>query len=125
RTVTFNAENAVIELERLTRTAEEPGGDRKSIIGDLTTAVLSKVEQLPAERWPELVATINRLAAGGHLQVTSFDSEEQEAIELLGADGRLEPGAGDYLMINEASVLGTKLSLVMERSADHEIELGD
>ena len=128
---TFTAGNAVLELERMTRPAYVPveeGDDRKSIIGDLAELIIADMQQLPSEKWGDAVRVVRRLADQRHIQMLSFDPAEQSLIRDAGWDGRLLEHSGDYLHFNEASVLSTKLNLIIRPEGSLTIdvtELGD
>lgn len=128
---TFTAANAVLELERMTRPAYVPvseGDDRKSIIGDLAELIVADMQQLPAGKWGDAVRVVRRLADQRHIQLLSFDAAEQSLIREAGWDGRLLEHDGDYLHFNEASVLSTKLNLIIRPEGSLAVditELGD
>lgn len=126
--LTFTPENAILQLEGVTRQSFEPAEDRKSVIGDLAFALLDEIGALPRSEWGTLAAALRELAAGGHVQVISFDANEQALVRDAGWHGALEPGAGDYLHFNEASVNSTKLNLIVQPEATYSIDvsaLGD
>lgn len=112
--VTFAPDNAVLELERLTRQPFEPGTDRKSIIGDLAGEVLQSIQELPSEKWGSAVSTLMDLGEERHLQVLSFDPLEQTLLRDVGWDGRLRANSGDFIHLSEASVHSTKLNLIIQ-----------
>jgi hypothetical protein len=125
----FTPGNAVLELERMTRPAYvEAADDRKSIIGDLASLVLSDLLVLPSEQWADAIRTVRRMGTERHVQLFSFDPEEQSLIADVGWDGRLYEAETDYLHFNEASVLSTKLNLIIHPAGTLSIdvtELGD
>lgn len=127
--VTFDADNAVLELETFTRPAYEPAdGDRKSVIGQLANVVISDLLKLPSEKWADAVDVVRDLGAERHIQVLSFRPEEQTIIRDVRWDGRLESPPGDFVQFNEASVMSTKLNLIIKPTGDYTIdvnELGD
>lgn len=123
--VTFDTNNAVIELERLTRQSFEPASDRKSVIGDLAQALMSDLLHLPSEKWAQAVDTVRRLGRERHVQVLSFHAEEQTLIRDLNWDGRLRSPEGDFLHFNEASVNSTKLNLIIKPEGTYRIEVNE
>lgn len=127
--VTFDAETAVLQLEAFTRPAYEPAdGDRKSVIGQLANVVISDLLKLPSEKWADAVDVVRDLGAERHIQVLSFRPEEQTIIRDVRWDGRIESPAGDFVQFNEASVMSTKLNLIIKPTGDYAIdvnELGD
>jgi hypothetical protein len=121
--VTFTAQNAVLELEGLTRPSFEPASDRKSVVGDLAQAVLTDLVHLPSSKWAKAVNTVRALGHQGDIQVLSYDAGEQTLIRDVGWDGRLRNQPGDYLNFNEASVNSTKLNLILQRSGTLHIDI--
>ena len=126
--VTFDSTNAVLQLEQLTRQPFEPASDRKSVIGDLAQTVLADLLHLPAGKWAQAIETVRALGRERHVQVLSFNVEEQTLIRDVSWDGRLQDFAGDYFQFNEASVNSTKLNLIIKPQGSLRIdinELGD
>lgn len=126
--VTFTPSNAVLQLEALTRQPFEGTDDRKSVIATLAESLLADILHLPSDRWDEGVKVIRGLGAERHIQVLSFDAPEQTIIRDFGWDGALRKPKGDYLHFNEASVLSTKLSLIVQPFGKYTVdvsELGD
>jgi hypothetical protein len=127
--VTFTTENAVLLLEALTRPATEtPDPERKSIIGELAQVIISDLLKLPSAKWADAVDVVRDLGHERHIQVLSFDPEEQTIIRDFRWDGRIEGPASDYVMFNEASLLSTKLNLLIQPEGEYTIdvhELGD
>ncbi len=126
--VTFSTGDAVLQLEALTRQPFDPLDDRKSVIGELAQAVLTDLLNLPSGRWADAVDVVRKLGAERHVQVFSFSPAEQTLLRDAGWDGRLKTGGRDYLQVNEASVLSTKLNLIIKPEGSLKIdinELGD
>jgi hypothetical protein len=128
--VTFSEDNAVLELERVTRRPFDAVAvsDRKSVIGDLAELLLDEVLDLPSNRWDELADTVLRLGGDRHIQVLMLDAAEQTLVRDIGWSGDLQRPPGDYLHFNEANLNGTKLNLIIQPEAVYRIdvtELGD
>jgi hypothetical protein len=126
--VTFTPDNAVIQMEALTRQSFEPTQDRKSVIGTLAEAVIGDLLHLPSDKWSDAINVMRDLGAEKHIQVLSYDPEEQTAIRDVGWDGRLSETKTDYVQFNEASVLSTKLNLIVKPEGEYTIDvnaLGD
>jgi hypothetical protein len=124
--VTFDATNAVLEMERLTRQSFEPTSDRKSVIGQLADAVLSDLLALPSEKWGEAIRTVRRLGDEKHIQLLMRSPEEQTLVRGTGWDGHLQTGDfGDYLQFNEASVNSTKLNLIVRPEGTLSIDVSE
>jgi len=126
--ITFTPSNAVLQLEALTRQAFDPTEDRKSVIGDLAREVVADMLHLPSEKWADAINAVSELGEQRHIQVFSYRPEEQTVLRDIGWDGRLQATKGDYLHFNEASVLSTKLNLIVKPEGTYTIdvtELGD
>lgn len=121
--ITFTGDNAVLELERLTRQGFEEDDDRKSVIGDLAQLLISDLQSLPPEKWEAAVTAIRALGAERHIQLLSFHAEEQTLIRDAGWDGALRRPAGDFLHLAEASVNSTKLNLIIAPEAVYHVEI--
>lgn len=121
--VTFDEGNAILTLESLTRQAFDPGGDRKSVIGDLAEQVMADLLHLPSDRWATAVDIVRDLGAERHIQVLSFDPAEQTIIRDFGWDGRINRTSRDYLQFNESSVASTKLNLIVKPVGTYTIAL--
>jgi len=123
--VTFTEDNAVLELERVTRQPFEAGQDKKAPVGDLATQVIYDVLSLPADRWIDLVTTVQELGDQRHLQLLFFDPREQTLVRDLGWSGALETPATDFMHFSEASVNSTKLNLLVHPEGTYRIEVSE
>lgn len=126
--ITFDADNAIILLEQLTRQAFEPTDDRKSVVGELANVIIADLLRLPSGKWATAVDVMRRLGEERHIQILSFDPQEQTIIRDVRWDGRIETPRGDFVEMNEASVLSTKLNLLIKPDAEYHVDvsaLGD
>jgi hypothetical protein len=123
--VTFDRGNAVLLLESLTRQPFEPTDDRKSVVGDLAQKVIEDLLKLPSSEWAHAVEVVRQLGEERHIQVLSFDPREQTIIRDVRWDGRMEQSAGDYLQFNEASLLSTKLNLLIQPEGTLTVDVND
>ncbi len=123
--VTFDEDNAVLELERVTRQPFERGQDKKAPVGDLATQVIFDVLRLPADRWVDLAETVQRLGDERHLQLLFFDPREQTLVRDLGWSGSLETPGTDFVHFSEASVNSTKLNLLVQPEGAYRIEVSE
>lgn len=121
--VTFEPNIAVLQLEQLTRHAFEPTDDRKSVIGDLAERLLATLLTLPSSKWADAVSIVRNLGHERHIQVLSYDPEEQTLLRDFGWDGRLAPTDSDFVQFNEASVLSTKLNLIIQPEGAYRVDL--
>lgn len=126
--VTFTPSNAVLQLEALTRQAFDPSEDRKSVVGDLAREIVADMLHLPSEKWADAINAVSELGEQRHVQVFSYRPEEQTVLRDIGWDGRLNPTRGDFLHFSEASVLSTKLNLIVKPEGTYTVDvspLGD
>ncbi len=122
--VRLTSENAVMELERVTRAPPDTWRRSKEAVGTLQGALLRDIVTLPASRWDELVRAVTEMGNGRHLQVLLFDAASQALVDEVGWGGAMLDPGGDYLHVNEASVNSTKLNLVFAPTATYDIEVG-
>jgi hypothetical protein len=77
---------------------------------------MERISNLPPERWPELIATLNGLAAERHLQTFFNNEAAQNEIDRVGWSGALNPaGMLDHLMEVESNYWGTKSNYFLAR----------
>ena len=113
--VTVTAQNALEVIEEHTRTAQDPGTDRKALVGLLAEELLSRLMDTPSERWMPLVDVLERLRDQRQILLFAHDPEMQLVAQRLGLDGALETPEGDYFMLVDASVNSTKLNIVLDQ----------
>ena len=123
--VTVTSENAFDVTEEHTRVPFEPQGDRKEFVALLADAVLERVLRPAPGIWSPLVQAIQELGEEKDLLLYSHDPKQQELIRQFGWDGEVAYSSGDFLMLVDASLNGTKLNAVLEQSIDIEIRLSD
>jgi hypothetical protein len=121
--ITFTPDNAVLELERLTRQSFDQSEDRKSVIGDLAHVLLQDIVHVPSDRWDELFDVVRGLGDERHIQLLSFDEKERALVRDAGWSGELLTTASDYLHFNEASLNSTKLNLLIQPEGEYSIDL--
>lgn len=123
--VTVTSENAFEVTEERTRAPFEPQGDRKEFVVLLAQEVLDRVLRPAPGSWSPLVAAIQELGEEKDLLLYSRDPQQQELIRQFGWDGEVNYSSGDFLMLVDASLNGTKLNAVLEESVDIEIRLSE
>lgn len=122
--VKLTSENAVMELERVTRAPSDTWRRSKAAVGLLQEALLRDILELPVSRWTDLAEVVQELGDERHIQAMFFNPGAQRLVTDIGWDGRLlAPGEGDYLQFNEASVNSTKLNVVFAPTATYDIEV--
>ncbi len=121
---TFTSDNAILELERLTRRPFDPASpDRKAAVGELARALIPRVLSTPPTQWDGLSRTLGELIGGKDLMIWSPDPQQERAIAALGADGAVRAVPSDYLMLVDGSVQSTKLNLIIHPQVDLNVKL--
>ena len=116
--VTVSADNAFDVIEEHTRSAPEPDGDRKALVGLLADEIFSRLMHLPSAQWTSLIDTLERLRSQRQLAFFSHAATIQTLSGRLALAGALVETSGDYIMLVDANVHSTKLNIVLEQSID-------
>lgn len=115
----------IYELENIiTRPTYEIREGRKSILGPLMNSMLANMMGSPKTKWAEFFTIFTESIREKHLLMYFFDAEKQTAVEALGAAGRINAYAGDYLHINDTNFAGAKSNLFVEQEVAQEISVG-
>lgn len=109
--------------EEYTRGPSAPRTDRKAFVALLAHEVLDRALHPAPGQWSQLIDLIQRLGDEKDLLVYSQDPQQQELISRLGWGGEVGYAGGDFLMLVDASVNGTKLNAVVEESMDLDVRL--
>lgn len=126
----FSAENdprcdcpqVIYELENIiTRPTYEIREGRKSILGPLMNSMLANMMGSPKSKWPEFFTIFTDAIREKHLLMYFFDADKQQAVETLGAAGRIVDYPGDYMHINDTNFAGAKSNLFVESEVTQEI----
>ncbi len=126
--VTVDQSNVMDTTEALTRTALEPGSDRKAFAAYLAEEMLHRLMSLPSSQWSPLLDTVQKLRDSKTVLFYSFDPAVESLTQSMGLDGALQGRPGDYLMPVEASVNSTKLNIAIDKRMQMQValdELGD
>jgi hypothetical protein len=127
----FRTGDAILQLEGLTRAAFEPftpGGvepNRKDIVGTLAQRLIAELQRLPASKWADAVDALRHLGEQRHIQVFSYDPREQTLLRDVAWDGSVRPGRDDFVQFNDASVMSTKLNLIMEVGGTYRVDVSE
>lgn len=98
--------------------------DRKSVIGDLISAIMVKaLSSSPKEYWGPLFQSIIAQTQQKHIMFKLYDEQAQQGIIALNAAGQIRPFEGDYLHINEVNFSGAKVNIFMEEKVDNEYKV--
>ncbi len=120
-----NCPQVIYELENsISRPVNYVKTDRKSIIGDLISAIMVKaLSSSPKLYWGPLFQSIIAQANEKHMLFYLYDDAAQQGIEGLNVAGRIKPFDGDYLHINETNFSGAKVNIFMQEMVDSEYEV--
>jgi len=130
----FSAENdprcdcpqVIYELENIiTRPTYEIREGRKSILGPLMNSMLANMMGSPKAKWAEFFNIFTESVNQKHLLMYFNDESKQNAVEVLGAAGRINSYSGDYLHINDTNFAGAKSNLFVENEVAQEITRND
>lgn len=115
----------IYELENdISRPVNYIKTDRKSIIGDLISAIMVKaLSSSPQQYWGPLFQSIIAQTQQKHIMFKLYDDQAQQGIVALNAAGQIQPFEGDYLHINEVNFSGAKVNIFMEEEVDNEYEI--
>lgn len=112
----------IYELENIiTRPTYEIREGRKSILGPLMNSMLRNIMGSPKAKWAEFFTAFTDSIREKHLLMYFFKEERQQAVEALGAAGRINSYEGDYLHINDTNFAGAKSNLFVEQEVAQDI----
>lgn len=130
----FSAENdprcdcpqVIYELENIiTRPTYEIREGRKSILGPLMNSMLANMMGSPKAKWAEFFNIFTDMIKQKHLMMYFNDENKQNAVEVLGAAGRIHDYAGDYLHINDTNFAGAKSNMFVNQEVESVVTVAD
>ena len=109
----------IYELENIiTRPTYEIREGRKSILGPLMNSMLANMMGSPKAKWAEFFNIFVGSIKEKHLLMYFKDPNKQNAVEVLGAAGRINDYAGDYLHINDTNFAGAKSNMFVTQEVE-------
>ena len=118
----YQIPQVIYALENIiTRPTYEIREGRKSIHGPLMQSMLVNMMNSPKSKWPEFFNIFTDSIREKHLLMYFFDPVKQQAVEALGAAGRIVAYEGDYLHINDTNFAGAKSYLFVKPEIKQEI----
>jgi len=91
--------------------------ERKSLIGDLMSAIMVKaLQSSPKKYWGPLFQYMITGTQQKDILFDLFDSQAQQGIEALNAAGQIQPFNGDYLHINDTNFSGAKVNIFLQEA---------
>lgn len=112
--VTVDTENVTsVTQEQTERKYDLRANDPKQFIADLLPQVAERVADLPADRYPALLAVLASAFTTGDLQVWSPEQSIQTEVVRLGWGGSFPSSLGDTFALVDANVGGGKTDRVI------------
>lgn len=109
----------IYELENIiTRPTYEIREGRKSILGPLMNSMLANMMGSPKAKWAEFFNIFTQSIKEKHLLMYFKDENKQNAVEVLGAAGRINDYVGDYLHINDTNFAGAKSNMFVTQETE-------
>ncbi len=118
-----NCPNVIYELEGYAEIASKGQQDRKAILGVMMQQMLVKVLNSDAEKIPQFMETVVRLANHKHILFYMHDKDVQAAVSGLNWTGEIKDYDGDYLHINDSNFAGGKSNLYVEQKVTQDISV--
>ncbi|KKU26474.1 MAG: hypothetical protein UX37_C0002G0040 [Microgenomates group bacterium GW2011_GWA2_46_16] len=114
----------IYELENIiTRPTYEIREGRKSILGPLMNSMLANMMGSPKSVWAEFFNIFTESIKQKHLLMYFRDSNKQNAVEVLGAGGRINDYDGDYLHINDTNFAGAKSNMFVTQEVEQVVNV--
>ena len=117
----FNADNFFTKLNVIVNVSRDPGAG-KAALAPIAEVILGKVLSQPVTQWPKLLTAYAEQAQGRHIQTYFHDPVLAKAAANARFDGSLLAPPGDYLMVVDGNVSGTKGDFYTKKSADLKVE---
>ncbi len=119
-----NCPQVIYELENIiTKPTYEIREGRKSILGPLMNSMLANMMGSPKTKWAEFFNIFTSSIREKHLLMYFKDENKQNAAEVLGAAGRINDYAGDYLHINDTNFAGAKSNMFVEQEVAQNVTI--
>ncbi len=120
-----NCPQVIYELENIiTRPTYEIREGRKSILGPLMNSMLANMMGSPKAKWAEFFNIFTESIEQKHLLMYFRELDMQNAVETLGAGGRINDYDGDYLHINDTNFAGAKSNMFVSQEVEQVIGIG-
>jgi len=124
--VTVAAGETTMTSLAYTRTSQAAGQNRKQFLDDFAAAVIDKVMELPADRWPELLTALGSMGDERLASAWFVDPALQAAIAGTPWSGEVRQDAGDYVFVVDANQApASKYNLAVTRSLELDVRLDE
>lgn len=122
----FSSDNFTEDLEYHVEYGYKETGqaveERKSIIGDLSKALLSKLSSLPPWRWGEIWSSISNLLQEKQIMIFSNNNDLQKILETNDWAGTIKKTESDYLLITDSNLASLKTDLAVKRKITYTLK---
>ncbi len=99
--------------------------DRKKVIGDIMKELKTRLFALPADRYLDLMNTLNTNIEKKNILFYFNDPQAQITASSLNWGGEIKAVPGDYLMLVDANLAAFKTDRVMEKNLSYSVEQKD
>ena len=121
--VTATTDNVFELTETYTRDPSEPEADRKEFVALLAREVLDRALHPEPGNWSRFIDLVQKLGDEKELLVYMNDPAQQGLAGDMGLSGEVGYAGGDFAMLVDSSVNGTKLNAVVEETVDMDVRL--
>lgn len=118
----FNQDNFFAQVDFIVNVKQGPASGKEALPA-IAKAIIARVLDQPASKWPKLFSTLGQEAGGRHVQAYLHSPELARAVVAARYDGAILAGSDDYLMVVDGNVGATKSDYYMTKSADIKVEL--
>lgn len=121
---TIDASNFLLETQKAVELDYDKAANTpKKFIGDLATALLDRLKNLPKDKWLAVAGLVSDALDRKDVQVALFKPEEAELANRYGWNGSFKDGIGDELALIEANVAGQKTDGVISEAVNHAVAI--
>lgn len=125
--ITFTSENFETELYyQVSRGYARQGiafTDRKDIIGNMGTILITKLLSLPQDQWPQLWDNLITNLNEKHLLLYSRNDDAQSLLVEQGWSGSVAQTDGDYFQIVDANLASLKSDPAVKRTVSYSLSM--
>ena len=115
--VTIASGETTLKTLQLTRTAKEPGENRKAFLSTFADRLFTAIFDLPPRQWGEVLGQADTFRAQRLLLAWFADPDAQAFVARGGFDGAVRQDPGDYLYPVDSNVAPTsKINAIATRS---------
>lgn len=121
----YTSENVTDTLEQAVEIDFHEQGisklERKAVIGEIGSEVVSRMKHLSPLKWPGLLNDVQELIDERHIIFYDKDPNIQKTLDNLGWSGRMKMGVPDKIMFVDANLASLKTDRVMQRAVEYRV----